>query len=153
MARQIPPRDEADIDVLFVKNVSGGDLVAGTAVMATITSDDADHVGGLTVIPCTVAGQYRFVGIVLGRTCDDSGQAIPDDGFGYVVRRGVVPVAVPVEDSIAVAAGASLFISNVDAGELTDAAATGEGTRVVAVALAAAASDEIPASGVLVLPA
>lgn len=131
MARQIRPRDEADPDVLLVQNVSGGALSEGDAVMFTVASEDADHVGGFTVIAATVAGEERFAGLVIGRTLGDAGEDIPDDGVGFILRRGRIEHAATDGD---VAEGDDLVVSSTD-GVLATAGDAGAGTRVLGVAL------------------
>lgn len=131
-------RERYEPVVLFVKNVNGGDLAPGDAVMFTITGETDHDAEKRTVIDATVAGENRFAGVVLGRGYD--GGNIPDDEFGYVVYEGLCRLVTCEADTVT--AGEELFVS-ATAGELIDVSATGEGTTVVAIALIDSASSVV----------
>lgn len=126
-------------EYLYVKNISGGALAVGDAVMFSVTGETGHDAEARTVLKATVAGENRFAGIVVGLNL--SGGSIPDDGFGYIVVRGLCR-SVKV-GTVAVTAGASLFVGPTD-GTLGVVGETGEGVIKVGVALAADVADVVP---------
>lgn len=134
---QIPSRENAQTDPLYVQNISGGDLAPGDLVMISVASDTG-HVAGLTVLKATAAADERAVGVVLGRSIK-SDKNIPDDGFGYVAVGGLATVS----DDGDTAEGDEVVVSSV-AGVAATAGDVSAGTRVLGVALAASASNKVP---------
>lgn len=120
----LDPGGQDRVEVILVKNTSGGTLAPGNVLARDISTADKSKGYGV-VKAATSLHPERVVGVVPETLYDENGTvvtAIADGDYFFAVRNGNVKI---LTDASGATAGAGALVDTSTAGNAADAGATG----------------------------